>query len=144
MKNQIIADIRQSLKDNVDEKTLALSNHFFKEDEAPKTYGVKMGSVSKIGKLGFRQVKELPKQEIFELCGELWKSKYLEEAVIACNWSDYLHKQYTPTDFRTFEYWVKNYVTNWGTCDTLCNHTIASFVMMYPGKSRARCPLVPI
>jgi len=41
-------------------------------------------------------------------------------------------KQYEPADFKVFEHWVYDYLTNWTDCDTLCNHTIASFVMMYP------------
>ncbi|GEM_PF-5150875 len=41
-------------------------------------------------------------------------------------------KQYEPADFKVFEHWVYDYMTNWTDCDMLCNHTIASFVMMYP------------
>ena len=130
MKNQIIADIRQALTDSADEKTQSSSGHFFKEEI--KVYGVKTAEVTKIGKLSFQQIKRLPKKEIFDLCEELWKSGYSEEVFIACNWSDYLHKQYEPGDFKVFEHWVNEYVTNWATCDTLCNHTIGTFVMMYP------------
>ncbi len=130
MKNQIIADIRQALKDSADEKTLASYGRFFKEDV--KAYGVKTAEVIKIGKYGFEKIKGYSKLEIFDLCEELWKSGYSEEAGIACNWSDYLHKKYEPTDFKTFEHWVKDYVTNWANCDTLCNHTIGTFVTMYP------------
>ncbi|MDD2436704.1 MAG: DNA alkylation repair protein [Massilibacteroides sp.] len=124
MKNQIIADIRQTLIDSADEKIKTSSGHFFKEEI--KVYGVKTAEVTKIGKFGFQQIKHLPKQEIFELCEELWKSGYSEEAFIACNWSDYLHKQYKSDDFKVFEHWVNEYVTNWATCDTLCNHTIGT------------------
>ena len=31
-----------------------------------------------------------------------------------------------------FERWVDQYVDNWAKCDTLCNHTIGTFVEMYP------------
>jgi len=27
---------------------------------------------------------------------------------------------------------VNNYVSNWASCDTLCNHTIGTFIEMYP------------
>jgi Predicted DNA alkylation repair enzyme len=66
------------------------------------------------------------------LCEELWQSGYLEESVVACIWAESLHKQYEPTDFKIFERWVHDYLTNWADCDTLCNHTIGYFVMMYP------------
>jgi 3-methyladenine DNA glycosylase AlkD len=43
-----------------------------------------------------------------------------------------LHEKYEPSDFKIFEHWVKKYVNDWAGCDTLCNHTIGTFVMMYP------------
>lgn len=130
--DSILSDIRQALTGNIDPKVLASSDRFFKTGEAAKVHGVGMGEVSKIGKLTFIQVKDLPKREVFALCEDLWKSGYLEEAVIACIWAESLHKQYEPSDFSTFEYWVHNYLINWANCDTLCNHTIGNFVMMYP------------
>ncbi len=33
-----------------------------------------------------------------------------------------------------FERWVNNYVTNWATCDTLCNHSVGTLIEMYPEK----------
>jgi len=30
------------------------------------------------------------------------------------------------------ERWLKSYVSNWASCDTLCNHTIGTFLEMYP------------
>lgn len=132
MKEKRIKKLRQTLKECADNKTLESSSRFFKEGEKALVYGVKMAEVGKIGKEFFNQIKEISKQEIFELCEELWKSKYLEEAVIACIWSESLHKKYEPSDFPIFEHWVKNYVNNWADCDTLCNHTIGTFMMMYP------------
>ncbi|MDR0370934.1 MAG: DNA alkylation repair protein, partial [Prevotellaceae bacterium] len=130
--NTIVKEIRETLIDSIDPKALARSDYFFKPGEAAKVHGVKMGEVIKIAKLGFKQIKELPKQEIFELCEELWQSGYLEESVVACHWAESLHKQYEPSDFKIFERWVHDYLTNWADTDTLCNHTVANFVMMYP------------
>jgi 3-methyladenine DNA glycosylase AlkD len=130
--NTIIEDIRQALKDSIDPKTLAGSERYFKQGEAAKIHDVGMKEVGKIAKEGFHQIKTLPKQDIFGLCEELWKTGYLEESVAACNWAESLHKQYEPEDFNVFEHWVHNYLTNWADCDTLCNHTIGSFVMKYP------------
>jgi 3-methyladenine DNA glycosylase AlkD len=132
MKEQIIAEIRQALKDSVDEKTLKSSSRYFKEGEAPLTYGVGMKIVSIIGKEFYNQIQGSSKKEIFEICEDLWKSKYLEEAIIACKFSHFLHKQYEPTDFQIFENWISKYVNNWGDCDTFCNNTVGTFLMMYP------------
>lgn len=128
----IIEQILKALKDNIDPKSIASSDRFFKKGETAKIHGVRMAEVGKIAKLGFQQIKHLPKQEIFGLCEELWKSGYLEEAVVACHWAESLHKQFVPADFKVFERWVHNYVNNWADCDTLCNHTIGTFVIMYP------------
>ena len=107
---------------------------------------MKTADVSKIGKECFKEIKGQSKTEIFSLCEELWKSGYMEEGFIACNWSYNLRKQYEPKDFIVFERWVKEYVSNWAACDTLCNHTIGSFLEMYPEyliqiEKRGRCLL---
>lgn len=130
--NNMIIDIQRSLIDSIDPKALASSDRYHKQGEAPKVYGVKMGEVSKIAKEGLKHIKTLPKQEILALCEILWQSGYLEEAVIACIWAESLHKQYEPADFKIFEHWVHNYLTNWADTDTLCNHAIGEFMMKYP------------
>ena len=131
-KESIIEQIRQTLGNSANAKTAASSDRFFKEGEAAKVYGVKATEIRKIAKKGLLQIRELPKQNIFELCEELWKSGYFEEMVVACVWSESLIKQYEPADFAVFEHWLSRYVSNWADCDTLCNHTIGEFLMVYP------------
>lgn len=123
-------EIRQVLKESIDERIRSSEKKYFKEEV--KTYGVGTATVGQIGKLFFSSIKGYPKRDIFEVCEGLWKSGYCEEAYIACNFSYYIHNQYEPADFVVFERWVNNYVTNWATCDTMCNHTIGAFVEMYP------------
>ena len=127
-----IEEVRKALLNSVDAKSLASSDRFFKQGEAAKVYGVKASEVHKIAKSSLRQVKEYPKHIIFEMCEELWKSGYLEESGVACTWSESQQKKYEPADFAVFERWLSNYVSNWAQCDTLCRHTIGSFVMRYP------------
>ncbi len=129
---KVVTEIRSVLKSSSDEKTKEMSNRFFKKGEEALVYGIKSVEIHKIGKLFYKKVKDKTKQEIFEICEQLWKSKYLEEAFIACKFTESLYKKYEPSDFEIFERWVKNYVNNWADCDTLCNHTIGTFVMMYP------------
>lgn len=128
----IIRQVRQCLQDSIDEKVLKTSGHFFKKGESVPVYGVGMYHVGKIAKESFKEIKELPKADVFALCEELWKSEYLEENVIACEWAYALRKKYTREDIHVFKHWLQDYVNNWGTCDTLCNHTIGTFVEMYP------------
>ena len=126
----IINKIQRELKDNSSIDVQKSGQRFFKEEIT--SYGVKSADVIKIGKMYFKQIESLHKKDIFKLCEELWKSGYMEESFIACNWSYYIHKKYEPTDFKVFEKWVNTYVNNWASCDTLCNHTVGEFVEMYP------------
>jgi len=126
----ILIEIRRQLKNNSDEKTKASSQNFFKEKI--KFYGVRTAIVTKISKEYFKFIKDKPKIEIFRLCGNLWQSGYIEESFIACKWSYFIYKFYEPGDFEVFKYWIENYVNNWASCDTLCNHTVGGFLEMYP------------
>jgi 3-methyladenine DNA glycosylase AlkD len=126
----IILEIRSELQKNIDLKTQESSRKFFKEEI--QSYGVKSVFVSKMSKDYFKSIKNNSKEEIFGLCEQLWKSQTLEESFIACNWSYFVHKEYQPNDFKVFEKWISNYVNNWASCDTLCNHTVGEFLEMYP------------
>lgn len=126
----IIDKIRVELIKNSDEKTLVTSQRFFKEKI--KFYGIKVPAVDKISKEYFQLIKFKTKSEIFDLCESLWKSGFLEESFIACHWSYFIQKKYEPGDFQVFEKWINDYVNNWASCDTLCNHTVGAFIEMYP------------
>lgn len=126
----VLQRLRNDLHNFSSEETRQSSLHFFKE--AIVTYGVKMPMVDKIAKEFFKEISDKPINEVFDLCDELWKSGYLEESFVACNWSYSVRKNYKPEHFGRMEHWVKNYVTNWASCDTLCNHTVGDFVAMFP------------
>ncbi|MCT4644154.1 MAG: DNA alkylation repair protein [Carboxylicivirga sp.] len=126
----IINTVRKELIAAISQKTLNSIERFFKEEIF--FYGVSMPNVKSISKTHFKTIKELPKSQIFDLCEELFQSGNLEESIVACHWSYALKKQYEPEDFVRFKHWVNNYINNWATCDTFCNHTIGDFVKMYP------------
>lgn len=126
----IITKIREALVAAADEKTRQQSEYFFKEEIT--VYGVKSATVQKIAKDFFAEIKDNPKAEILAACEKLWQSGYMEESFVACVWSEKLGKKLEPADFETLERWIKNYVSNWASCDTLCNHTVGDFVMKYP------------
>jgi 3-methyladenine DNA glycosylase AlkD len=128
--NAIIKIICQELKQNSDPHTKASGQNFFKE--TVKIYGVKTALVTKIAKSHDKEILAMNKKEVFALCEKLWKSGYMEESFVACHFSYLLRKNYEPADFKVFEKWVNNYISNWASCDTLCNHTIGTFVEMYP------------
>lgn len=129
-RDSVLHTLRQQLEENADPKTRESGPKFFKEPV--KLYGVKTATVTKISKEFFVIIKDWGRDKIFDLCEDLWKSGFMEESFVACNWSYSLHKQYAPEDFLVFEKWLCLYVNNWASCDTFCNHTIGTLVEMYP------------
>ncbi|PWG78914.1 DNA alkylation repair protein [Pararcticibacter amylolyticus] len=128
--NEVLLSVRKNLKEQSDEGVRKSAQQFFKE--AIKSYGVTMPKVQKIAQSCFREINTLPKNEIFNLCTQLWQSGYQEEAIVACHWSYSVRKQYEQDDFGVFKSWINQYVSNWASCDTLCNHTVGAFLEMFP------------
>lgn len=130
MPRDVLAEVRQELQENIDPDTRDGAQRFFKEPV--KFHGVKSAAVRKIAEKHFRGVKALPKEEIFFLCQDLLETGYGEEAFIAFQWAFNLRRSFLPADFPVFQCWLERYVDNWAKCDTLCNHTLGTFVEMYP------------
>jgi 3-methyladenine DNA glycosylase AlkD len=128
--NSIIEKVSNFLIETGSEENRQTGLRYFKEDI--KLRGVKSAEIMKISNSLYSEINHLNKKEIFEICTRLWQTGYFEEGIVACEWSYKLRKQYEPADFGIFEIWIANYVTNWATCDTLCNHTVGDFLMMYP------------
>jgi 3-methyladenine DNA glycosylase AlkD len=128
--SQIIEDVRRDLISYSDEKLRESGKRFFREPVI--MYGIKTTDVTHISKVHLKGLTKKSKAEILEFCEELWQSGLMEESFIACNWAYSQRKNFSPKDFSVFEKWVTLYVSNWASCDTLCNHTIGSFIEMYP------------
>jgi len=126
----IIQHLRDELQANSDPNTLASSQRYFKETVIP--YGVKTAIVNHLAREFYQLIKDRSKADIYALCEELWRSGILEESFVTCEWSERQRKRYAPEDFETFERWVGQYVSNWASCDTLCNHTVGDFREDYP------------
>jgi len=129
MSNTLII-LRQKLQAMANPALQQSGQRFFKE--SVKMYGIKTPDVITLAKKSFKTIQDPSKTEIWQLCEQLWQSGYLEESFIACQWCYLLRKQYDETDWPVFEKWIDNYVTNWASCDTFCNHSVGTFVEMYP------------
>ena len=130
--NQVILRVKEELKASADEKTRKSFQRFFKETVT--YYGVKTGTVGKIAKKHWSEVKSLSKKEIFALCEELYRSNYTEEAFIVSFWLPNLLEKLEPTDLTTFKFWIEKYINNWAECDGFCNHTVGSLIEKYPAS----------
>lgn len=122
--------IRAELKAISEDKIRDSVGRYFKEEVM--VYGTKTAAVTEIAKRHYSEVKELDKPAIFGLCEELFQSGYMEESFIACHWSYAVRSRFEENDLATFERWINRYVTNWASCDTLCNHTIGAFIERFP------------
>lgn len=129
-KEQMIDLLRAELSRRTDEKTMANEQRFFRE--SIKFYGVKLHEVHKTGLEFFEMIKDASKKEVFEICEQLWQSGYMEESFIACDWAYNFRDKFEKQDIQIFERWIDHYVSNWASCDALCNHTIGAFIEMYP------------
>jgi 3-methyladenine DNA glycosylase AlkD len=130
MNGALLTDIKRELERNVDPSPKCSPQTFFKEEV--KFHGVKSNLVERIARERFKQIQASGKGGVFALCEVLLKTDYGEEAAIACDWAYRLRDSFEPDDFEVFEHWLTTYVNNWAKCDTLCNHTVAAFVEMYP------------
>ncbi len=130
MTPEILQQVRGQLVALSDENSKLAAQKFFKEQIT--AYGVKNPQVNSIANKYRPEIRKMSKSEVFDLCEQLWASGMHEESLVACIWSETVHKKYEPDDISVFERWVSNYVTNWATCDTLCNHTVGDLIMMYP------------
>ena len=130
MPDDVIAAVRRELEAVADEKTRNTYARFFREDAL--FHGVKGGVVKKIGARFFKDIRHLPRTDIYRLCEELLKSDYSEEASIAFDWAYRFKKQYDLSDFPVFTRWLNDYVNTWAKCDTLCAHSVGSLVTKYP------------
>ncbi|MHC1730581.1 MAG: DNA alkylation repair protein [Bacteroidales bacterium] len=128
--NDILENIRRELRKASDENTRQSGLRYFRE--VVRLYGIKSKTVSDISKQKWPLIMGLSKEEILALCDSLWQSGMMEESFIACSWSEKLGPRLIPGDFAILEKWVHNYVTNWASCDTLCNHTVGDFIQKYP------------
>jgi len=126
----VISQIRQELESHADPEIRKTSQRFFKEEIT--CYGMKTATVIAIAKKYWKEVKGRPKPEFFALCEELYKSGYMEESFIVSNWAHALSGRYEREDLPVFRHWIDSYITNWASCDGLCNHTMGDFLEQYP------------
>jgi 3-methyladenine DNA glycosylase AlkD len=126
----IIEQIRQELEARADPEIQTSSKKFFKEEI--RCYGMKTAAVIVMAKKYWKEVKNRPKPEIFALCEELYRSGYMEESFIVSQWTHALSGRYERDDLAVFQRWIDTYITNWASCDGLCNHTMGDFIEQYP------------
>lgn len=88
--------------------------------------------VRKVAKEQFQQVKQFPKEEVFEICEALLESDDWQESTIAYQWAFQIRKQYGVSDFTRFESWLNQFVNSWDSCDDFCTHAFGHLIYVFP------------
>lgn len=107
----------------------------FEKEKLKSPMVLRTGVVRKISAEHFREIRNLPKDEIFKLCEELLQSGDGNLGEIARDWAYRCQKRYEKKDFKTFEQWLKKYVKSWGSCDHLCVHPLGHLILQFPELS---------
>lgn len=128
--NQIVKGIRNDLNLNSDKDVQKSAQRFFREEV--RYYGVKSGVVLKIANKYWREVKNLKKSEIFQICEELYQSDYCEDAFIVSNWVPRITDRFEIDDYYIFSRWIEKYINNWAKCDGFCVHTMGNYIEIFP------------
>ncbi len=129
----IIQEIHQELKQNIDEKYKTDSVKFYKAGFRPgEYYGVRTPIVRKLASKYWKELKSKEKKEVFKLCEKLLSSRKNEPVTIAFQWALCCKKDFEKSDFGVFENWLEKYVNEWGSCDDLCSGTLGELVLQFP------------
>jgi len=127
---QILIKINKELLKNAEPIYRASSYRFFKE--RVKILGVRTPVVRKIADKYFKEIYHRPKRDIFSLAEKLLKQKDNEHKTVGFAWLYKIKKQLKPRDFSFLENCLKKYVSNWGSCDDFCCHTLGYFLYTHP------------
>lgn len=128
--NNTLKTLRKDLKENTDNKYKKSIQKFFKKDIL--CYGTKTAKVRKIAKKHFKNIKNLEKENVFELSENLLKNKYNEEALIAIQWTSNYSDEFEKKDFFLFEKWIEKYIDNWAKDDDFCSRILSPLIEKYP------------
>ena len=126
----ILEELKKDLLKHVDPVYKDGAQRFFKEDVS--IMGVRTPIIRKFSREYFKKIKDLSKKEIFALSEELLQPNDLGLQIIGFDWAYRIKDRFTPSDFSTFERWLKKYVTNWASCDDFCNHPLGHLITTNP------------
>lgn len=123
--DSIHKEIINSIKENSSQKQKENAERYFKG--VIPFYGLKNPEANQIAKAIYRKYK-LPKEEVFGLAEDLFKSKYFEEKQIAIILLSLVKKQLNKNDLGKIKEFVERYVNNWAHCDVLSGKVVTEII----------------
>jgi 3-methyladenine DNA glycosylase AlkD len=103
---------------------------FFKEP-LDNPVGLKTTALRKVFSVCYKKFGHHPGRDIFDACDQLLASneRYIHSLVF--EWTSKISDDFRAGDIGRFEFWLKNYVNNWGSCDSLCG-PLGLLVLKFP------------
>ena len=112
-----VDEIRARLDAAASKDRAVVAARFFKEPIDPR--GVSAADLKRIAAEVYREIKHWPADQRNKLCIGLWKNGKLEDGPVAAYIYRRFEKQCGSAEFRIFESWIDNYVSNWAHCDSV-------------------------
>lgn len=100
-------------------------------ENKPMGTHIKTGDIRKLSGKVFRMLPDQKIEHILPLCECLLEERHWEKGVIAFDWANRVHKQYTKNTYSVFYLWLKKYVRGWGDCDDFCTHAFGNLLLQY-------------
>ena len=107
---------------------------FFKE-KLKDPYGLKTPILRKISNDCYKEIKDLPKNEVLKICNKLLAGGERYSRFFAFDWAVKVKSEYEKKDIKRFESWLNKYVDGWSSCDHLCGGPLGYLFLSYPGLS---------
>jgi len=130
--NTITTQVRKELISRLDKEFAKGGQRFFKDKI--KIRGVKAAKVREVSKQYLKDIDQMSNKEVYSLAEELMSSGYYEDLVVAFDFTKRIKNRFANKDFKTFERWLKKYVTNWAACDGFCMYIMSFFLEKYPSR----------
>jgi len=128
--DQIMSILRQEIARYDTSENQINYQRFFKEPLDQPT-GLKTPILRKVFSSCYKQFRHCSGREILDACDQLLASKERYGRLMAFEWTSRIADDFKANDIRRFEFWLKNYVSNWAACDGLCG-PIGLFIMRFP------------
>jgi 3-methyladenine DNA glycosylase AlkD len=125
---QLINEVRQFCQSNANAENALKSKRYFKEADAPDSYGLTQVQVNEKAKQMVK-TKSFTLETVIEAAPELLKSNKYEEISLALLLVNGFDKQYTPALFDEIGSWFSYSIHNWAHADTLGMFILPKFLL---------------
>ncbi len=128
-------EILNTLRDEISKQDIPenrINCQQFHKEKLKDPFGLKAPVLRKISKNYFNKIKHLSKNKILSISDYLIASEERYMRFFSFEWSQKVEKDYSISDFKLFESWLKKYINNWGACDHLSCGSLGLLIDKYP------------